>query len=149
MRQDPAFFERLVVDLLVKIGYGGEIEDAGEVTKFSGDGGIDGIIRQDVLGFEKIYIQAKRWSKTVGSPEITQFMGSLMSVGANKGVFITTSSFSQPAKDIIAKNMTARVILIDGKDLTRLMIKFGVGVTVEKVYEIKTIDSDYFDVDDE
>ena len=151
MQKDPAFFERLVVDLLGKIGYGKDIEDAGVVTKISGDGGIDGFVRQDVLGFDKIFIQAKRWdlNNNVGSPEITQFIGALIAAGADKGVFITTSSFSQPAKDIVAKNMKTHVVLIDGKELTRLMIRYGLGVSVVNTLKIKAIDTDYFESDDE
>ena len=151
MEQDPAFFERLVVKLLENMGYGGQLENPGEVTQYTGDGGIDGIVRQDALGFEKIYIQAKRWSAdhTVGAPDIQQFAGALMGRGANKGLFITTSSFSKPAIDYVNRHMTAHIVLIDGQELTKMMIKYGLGVSTEKTYEIKRIDTDYFNSDDE
>lgn len=151
MQQDPSFFEQLVVDLLQKIGYGSKIENPGEVTQYTGDGGIDGIIREDALGFEKIYIQAKRWNSdhAVGGPDIQQFAGALIGKGANKGLFITTSRFSKAAIDFVSKHMTARIVLVDGKELTRLMIKYNLGVSVEKTYEIKRLDTDYFANDDE
>ena len=151
MQQDPAFFERLVVDLLEKMGYGAELENPGEVTQYIGDGGIDGIVRQDALGFDKIYVQAKRWNNdhSVGSPDIQQFAGALMGKGANKGLFITTSRFSKAALDYVDRHMTAHIVLIDGKELTELMIKYGLGVSTEKIYEIKRIDSDYFNSEDE
>ena len=151
MQQTPSFFERLVVDLLQNMGYGGKIEDSAVVTKASGDEGIDGIIREDALGFDKIYIQAKRWNAdhVVGTPDINQFAGALMGKGANKGLFITTSRFSKAAIDFVEKTMTARIVLVDGKELTRLMIKYGLGVSTEEVYEIKRIDSDYFAGEDD
>lgn len=151
MRQDPSFFEQLVVDLLQKIGYGDKVENAGEVTQYTGDGGIDGIIREDALGFERIYIQAKRWNNdhAVGGPDIQQFAGALIGKGANKGLFITTSHFSKAALDYVNRHMTARIVLVDGKELTRLMIKYNLGVSVEKTYEIKRVDSDYFNGEDE
>ena len=151
MQQDPAFFEQLVVDLLQKMGYGSRIDNSGEVTQYTGDGGIDGVIREDALGFDKIYIQAKRWNDNhaVGGPDIQQFAGALIGNGANKGLFITTSHFSKAAIDYVSKHMTARIVLVDGKELTRLMIKYNLGVSVEKTYEIKRLDSDYFIGEDE
>ena len=139
--QTPAFFEQLVIDLLVKMGYGGNREDAATVTKISHDGGIDGIIKEDRLGLDMIYIQAKRWDNTVQKPEIQKFWGALSERGANKGIFITTSDFSAGAKES-ARN--AKIVLIDGSELCRLMIEYGVGVSVKTVYEIKRIDTDYF-----
>lgn len=146
LEQDPKFFEHLVVELLEKMGYGGKLENPGEVTQYTSDGGIDGVIRQDALGFDKIYVQAKRWSPdhTVGAPDIQQFAGALMGRGANKGLFITTSSFSKPAIDYVDRHMTAHIVLVDGHELTRLMVKYGLGVSTEKIYEIKRIDTDYF-----
>ena len=151
MQQDPSFFEQLVVDLLEKMGYGAELENPGEVTQYIGDGGIDGIVRQDALGFDKIYVQAKRWNSdhSVGSPDIQQFAGALMGKGANKGLFITTSKFSKAALDYVDRHMTAHIVLIDGRELTGLMIKYGLGVSTEKTYEIKRIDTDYFSSEDE
>lgn len=147
MAQDSTFFERLVMNLLEKMGYGGELANPGEVTGKTGDGGIDGIIRQDALGFDKIYVQAKRWSDDhpVGGPDIQQFAGALMGKGANKGLFITTSHFSKAAKDFVDKHMTAKIVLIDGKELTRLMIDYNLGVSTTYSYDIKKVDIDYFD----
>jgi len=139
----PAFFERLVVELLLRMGYGGSEEDAGEVKGRSGDGGIDGIIKEDRLGLDVIYIQAKRWDGNVGRPEIQQFVGALAGHKANKGVFITTSSFNQNARDYAAQ-VTHKVVLIDGSMLVTLMIDFGLGVSLKDTYEIKRVDSDYF-----
>lgn len=149
MRGSPTFFEHLVVDLLLKIGYGGAFEDAGIVTRASGDGGIDGIIREDKLGFNSIYIQAKRWQpeQTVGRPEIQKFAGALLGQGASKGLFITTAHFSAEAKkyaDSIS-SPTSKIVLIDGEQLAQLMIAYNVGVAVQRTYEIKRIDSDYFE----
>lgn len=151
MAQSPEFFERLVIELLQKMGYGQEIVNAGEVTGKTGDEGIDGIIRQDVLGFDKIYVQAKRWADdhTVGEPEIQQFAGALLGKGASKGLFITTSHFSKQAVNYVEKHMTARIVLIDGTALTKLMIQYGLGVSVVHTYEIMRVDSDYFNEDDE
>lgn len=139
--QTPGFFEQLVLDLLVKMGYGGNREDAAMVTKISHDGGIDGIIKEDRLGLDMIYIQAKRWENTVQKPEIQKFRGALSERGATKGIFITTSDFSSGAKES-AQN--AKIVLIDGIELCRLMIEFGVGVSIKTVYEIKRLDTDYF-----
>lgn len=139
----PAFFERLVVDLLVKMGYGGTLQDAGQAVGKSGDGGIDGIIKEDRLGLDVIYMQAKRWENTVGSPEIHKFAGALQGKRARKGVFITTSDFTKGAREFAAA-IENKIILIDGDELADLMIDHNVGVSVAATYEIKKIDSDYF-----
>lgn len=139
----PPFFERLVVELLVKMGYGGTMEDAGAAVGRSGDGGIDGIIKEDRLGLDVIYLQAKRWEGNVSRPEIQKFAGALLGNQARKGVFITTSSFTKEARDYV-KTITTTIILIDGDDLADLMIDYNVGVSVAVNYEIKRIDSDYF-----
>ena len=140
----PSFFERLVVDLLVKMGYGGTRSGAGKALGRSGDGGIDGIIKEDRLGLDVIYIQAKRWAEApVGRPEIQKFVGALTGQRARKGVFMTTSTFTKEALDF-ASNNEFKIILIDGPTLADLMIDFGVGVTPQAVYELKRIDSDYF-----
>ena len=141
----PAFFEELVVDLLVKMGYGGSREDAGRAVGRSGDGGIDGIINEDRLGLDAIYIQAKRWGEGhVGSPDIDKFSGALNRKGASKGVFITTSRFTDSAKDAVKENTGLKIVLIDGEQLAQLMIDHDVGVSITKTYEIKRVDSDYF-----
>lgn len=142
-QQSPAFFERLVVELLVGMGYGGSIQDAGQAIGKSGDEGIDGIIKEDKLGFDVIYIQAKRWEKTIGRPEIQQFAGALQGQRARKGVFITTSSFTNEAKSFTT-GIDNKIVLIDGEQLAQLMIDHNVGVAVDTVYELKRIDSDYF-----
>jgi len=141
----PAFFERLVVDLLVRMGYGGTRKDAGEAIGQSGDDGIDGIIKEDRLGLDIVFVQAKRWDPraTVGRPEIQKFAGALQGHRARKGVFITTSSFSKDALDYVSR-IDSKIVLIDGPTLARLMIDFGVGVTHVASYELKRIDSDYF-----
>ncbi len=139
----PAFFEELVIDLLVKMGYGGSREDAGRAVGRSGDGGIDGIINEDRLGLDMIYVQAKRWKGNVGEPPVRDFVGVLDGEGVQKGVFITTSNFSSTAKNF-AERSSKRIILIDGNHLAQLMIDHNVGVSVEKTYEIKRVDSDYF-----
>ena len=145
--QDPKFFEKLVVDLLVAMGYGGDFEDAAKVTQFSNDGGIDGIIKEDALGLDKVYIQAKRWKETnfVGAPDIHKFMGALMSIGASKGVFITTSSFTQAALEVVAANKSLKLVLINGKQLAKYMIKYNVGVISQHTYTIKRVDTGYFE----
>jgi restriction system protein len=140
----PQFFERLVVDLLVAMGYGGTRKDAGEAVGRSGDEGIDGIIKEDRLGLEVVYLQAKRWKNTVQRPEIHRFVGALSGQNARKGVFITTSTFSKGALEF-AEGLSIKVVLIDGEYLTNLMIDHGVGVASEASYEIKRVDSDYFD----
>jgi len=142
--QTPSFFENLVVQLLVKMGYGGDIEDAAMVTQISHDGGIDGIIKQDALGIDKIYIQAKRWSdKTVCSTDIQQFKGALLSAGASKGVYITTAQFSEGAK-LDANKGSVKVILIDGSQLARYMIQYNVGVITQETFEVKRVDVGFF-----
>jgi restriction system protein len=140
----PAFFERLVVELLVTMGYGGSRKDAGQTIGRSGDGGIDGVIKEDRLGLDVIYIQAKRWEGVVGRPEIQKFAGALQGQRAKKGVFITTSSFSKEALDFVSV-IESRIVLVDGKTLTSLMIDFGLGVSKIASYDIKRIDSDYFE----
>lgn len=139
----PAFFERLVVELLVRMGYGGTLRDAGQAVGKSGDGGIDGIIKEDRLGLDVIYIQAKRWDSTVGRPEIQKFAGALQGHRARKGVFITTSSFSSDALEF-ASRIDSKIVLIDGAALAKHMIDHNVGVSVSRSYEVKKIDSDYF-----
>lgn len=140
----PGFFERLVVDLLIKMGYGGSRKEAGKVIGKSGDGGIDGIINEDKLGLDSIYIQAKKWEGVVGRPEIHKFIGALAGQGAKKGIFITTSYFTKEANDYQPKNDT-KIVLIDGKKLADLMIEYGVGVATKFNYEVKKMDSDYFE----
>ena len=144
----PAFFERLVVELLVKMGYGGSIKDAGKAIGRSGDEGIDGTIKEDKLGLDIIYIQAKRWqpSNVVGRPEIQKFVGALAGQGAKKGIFIITSSFTKEAIEYVQR-IDTKIVLIDGKLLADLMIDYDVGVTKSASYEIKKIDNDYFGED--
>ncbi|MDE0435453.1 MAG: restriction endonuclease [Bryobacterales bacterium] len=143
MQVSPAFFELLVVDVLVSMGYGGSRKDAGEAIGQVGDEGIDGIIKEDRLGLDIIYIQAKRWTGTVSRPEVQKFAGALQGKRAKKGVFITTSSFSSEAVRF-ANSIENKVILIDGKQLAELMIDHGVGVRTDATYELKRIDADYF-----
>lgn len=140
----PTFFEQLVVELLVKMGYGGSRKDAGERIGQTGDGGIDGIIKEDRLGLDTIYIQAKRWQGTVGRPEIQKFVGALQGQRAKKGVFITTSTYSNDAT-VYVSNIDTKVVLINGKQLSDLMIDFEIGVSVAASYTVKKIDSDYFE----
>jgi restriction system protein len=139
----PSFFERLVVELLVRMGYGGNLHDAGQAVGQSGDGGIAGIIKEDRLGLDVIYVQAKRWQGTVGRPEIQKFAGVLQGHRARKGVFITTSDFSKEALDY-ADRIDSRIVLIDGLRLVKFMVDSNVGVSTSRAYEIKKIDSDYF-----
>jgi len=139
----PSFFESLVVELLVKMGYGGSIKDAGRSIGRSGDEGIDGIIKEDKLGLDVIYVQAKRWENVVGRPEIQKFVGALAGQGAKKGVFITTSRFTNEAKDYQPRNET-KIVLIDGEHLAELMIDYNLAVSTVNVFEIKRIDNDYF-----
>lgn len=145
-KQTPAFFEKLVVDLMLKMGYGGSREEAGRATQLSADGGIDGVIHEDRLGLDTIYLQAKRWENTVGRPEIQKFAGALQGEGATKGVFITTSSYSKEAKEY-ADRVNSRIVLVDGAQLAQLMIDYGLGVNTRQTYEIKSIDSDYFNAE--
>jgi len=141
----PEFFERLVVDLLLKMGYGGSRSDAGKAIGRTGDGGIDGIINEDRLGLDNIYIQAKRWDDTtVGQPEIQKFVGAMAGRHGSKGVFITTSVFSQNAVKYAAMVQGMKIKLIDGKDLAQYMIDFDIGTSKEESYVLKRIDSDYF-----
>lgn len=142
-KSSPAFFEKLVVDLLLKMGYGGTRKDAGQTVGRSGDGGIDGIINEDRLGLDVIYIQAKRWENSVGRPEIQKFAGTLQGFRAKKGIFITSSTFTKEARDFVSR-IDSRIILIDGQNLAQLMIEHNVGVTPFVSYEVKKIDSDYF-----
>ncbi|WP_409421626.1 restriction endonuclease [Pseudaeromonas sp. ZJS20] len=140
----PRFFEQLVVDLMVAMGYGGSNQEAGQTTRYSSDGGIDGIIKEDRLGLDSIYLQAKRYSdKTVGRPEIQAFAGALEEHKARKGVFITTSGFSREAHEYVGR-IEKRIVLIDGARLAALMIEYGVGVTTRQTLTIKALDSDYF-----
>lgn len=150
MASTPAFFERLVIDLLEAMGYGGKLEHPGIVTKYSGDEGIDGIIQEDALGFENIYVQAKRWkpSYKVGRPDIEKFAGALIGKKANKGLFITTSDFTKEARDYVDKAMTSKIVLINGIQLTNLMVQYNLGVSIERKLAIKKIDLDYFDTDE-
>ncbi len=138
----PAFFEELVIDLLVVMGYGGSREDAEAVGR-SGDGGIDGVINEDRLGLDVIYVQAKRWESNVGEPPLRDFVGALDGKGVQKGIFITTSDFNPAAKNY-AERSSKKVILINGDQLADYMIEHNVGVSIEKTYEIKRVDSDYF-----
>lgn len=141
----PAFFERLVVDLLVRMGYGGSIKDAGEATTLTNDEGIDGIIKEDKLGLDVIYIQAKRWDRTsVGRPDIQSFVGALDGKRASKGIFITTSTFADNAVEYV-KTISKKVILIDGEQLAEYMLDYGLGVSTQRTFELKRIDNDYFD----
>lgn len=139
----PTFFERLVVEVIVKMGYGGTRKDAGKAVGRAGDGGIDGIIKEDKLGLDTIYVQAKRWENTVGRPEIQKFVGALTGQRARKGLFITTSAFSSDAEDYVSR-IDAKVVLIDGETLAQLMIDHNVGVAPVGNYEIKKVDLDYF-----
>ena len=139
----PAFFERLVVELLVKMGYGGSRQDAGRAIGRSGDEGIDGVIHEDRLGLDVIYLQAKRWESVVGRPEIQKFVGALQGQRAKKGVFITTSDFTKEAVEYV-RHIDNKVVLINGTLLANLMIDHNVGVSLAVTYEIKKIDSDYF-----
>lgn len=140
----PPFFERIVVELLVKMGYGGSRADAGKAIGRAGDGGIDGIIKEDKLGLDVIYIQAKRWDETpVGRREVQQFAGALQGQRANKGIFITTSYFTDEAVEYAAK-IGSKIVLIDGELLSKLMIEYDIGVSTISTYPLKRIDSDYF-----
>lgn len=145
LNSTAGFFEKLVVELLVKMGYGGSQRDAARAVGQSGDEGIDGIIDEDRLGLDTIYVQAKRWKSdsSVGRPEIQKFVGALQGKRAKKGIFITTSRFTNDARDY-ARNIDTKVVLIDGSRLTELMIDYGVGVTSRTAYEIKSLDTDYF-----
>jgi restriction system protein len=144
-KSSPSFFERAVVELLVKMGYGGSRSDAGKAIGKSGDGGIDGIIKEDRLGLDVVYIQAKRWDNNpVGRPDVMQFAGALQAQKANKGIFITTSRFTDDARSYVSQ-IGSKIVLIDGEQLTNLMIENDVGVSVVSMYPVKKIDADYFD----
>jgi restriction system protein len=142
----PKFFEKLVVDLLVTMGYGGSRKDAGQAIGQSGDDGVDGVIKEDKLGLDVVYVQAKRWDNTVGRPQVQAFAGSLEGLRARKGVLITTSRFSTEAKDYVTR-IEKKIVLIDGEQLAQFMIDFGVGVSEVASYTVKKIDLDYFDED--
>jgi restriction system protein len=140
----PRFFERLVVDLLVAMGYGGSRQDAGKAVGQARDGGIDGIIKEDKLGLDAVYIQAKRWEQPVGRPVVQGFSGSLDPHRARKGVFITTSRFTDDAREYVDK-IEKKIVLIDGEELAQLMIDHGIGVTDMATYTLKRMDTDYFE----
>ena len=139
----PAFFEQLVVDVLMRMGYGGFRPDSGRTVGGPGDGGIDGIINEDRLGLDTIYVQAKRWEGTVGRPEIQKFAGALQGHRASKGVFIATSAFTKEAEDYVSR-INSRIVLIDGSTLAKLMIEHDVGVSTVRSFAVKRVDSDYF-----
>lgn len=143
----PDFFEHLVIDLLIAMGYGYDSNEAGMVVGRTGDGGIDGIINEDKLGFSQVYVQAKRWDvdHTVGRPDVQAFAGALLGKGASKGLFITTGQFSKAAKEYVVDQKAVRVVLVDGEELTRLMIDYGVGVSTQRNFTIKQLDTDYFE----
>jgi restriction system protein len=142
-QNSPQFFERLVLDVMLALGYGGTLSDAGKLTRQTADEGIDGIIKEDRLGLDVIYLQAKKWEGTVGRPEIQKFVGALHGKRAKKGVFITTGRFSDDAQSYVV-NIDPKVILIDGKMLAELMIDYGLGTNITAKYEIRKVDSDYF-----
>jgi len=139
----PGFFERLVVDVLIKMGYGGSQKEAGQAVGKTSDDGIDGIIKEDKLGLDIIYVQAKRWEGTVSRPEIQKFAGAMQGQRARKGIFITTSNFTKDALNYV-ENIETKIILIDGQRLAELMIAYNVGANTTAIYEVKKIDSDYF-----
>lgn len=143
----PDFFETLVIDLLLAMGYGYDSKESGMVVGKTGDGGIDGIINEDKLGFSQVYVQAKRWNsdQTVSSPDVQAFAGALLGKGASKGLFITTSQFSKAARKYVEDQKTMRIVLVDGAELTRLMIDNGVGVSVQHIFKVMQIDNDYFE----
>lgn len=140
----PSFFERLVVELLVEMGYGGSIKEAGQAIGRTGDEGVDGVIKEDPLGLDQIYIQAKKWEGTIGRPEIQKFAGALQGQRAKKGIFITTGNFSTEAEQYVSK-IENKIVLVDGNQLTEYMIDRNLGVTLEKPYSVKKLDLDYFE----
>jgi restriction system protein len=140
----PYYFENIVMDLLLKMGYGGSDIENGEVTKKSSDEGIDGIIKEDKLGLDKIYIQAKKWEKQIGRPDIQKFVGALQGKRAKKGVFITTSEFSKDAYEYV-NNLDVTVILIDGEKLSQYMVENELGISLKNNYKVYSIDNDYFE----
>ena len=143
-------FEKLVVDLLVKIGYGKPEQNSDAVTKKSGDEGVDGIVKADRLGFDAGYVQAKKWKESsyIGRPEVQKFLGALVGQGATKGLFITTGQFTSGATDFVKKQLNHKIVLIDGKQLAELMIEYGLGVTTVDTLKIQRVDTDYFSADD-
>lgn len=145
MEATPSFFEKLVVELLLRMGYGGSRKDAGQAIGQGGDAGIDGIINEDRLGLDVIYVQAKKWdrNRTVGRPEVQAFAGSLEGQRARKGIFITTSQFSSDAREYVQR-IEKKIVLINGELLADLMIEHGLGVTTVATYDVKKIDSDFF-----
>lgn len=145
VKASPSFFEKLVVNLLVSMGYGGSRRDAGEAVGRSGDSGIDGIIKEDRLGLDAVYVQAKRWTDaTVGPREVREFVGALEGHRARKGVFITTSTFTRDAYEFADRLTEKRIVLIDGRRMAELMIDYGVGVTEVASYSVKKVDGDFF-----
>lgn len=144
-QNSPAFFEGLIVDLLVAMGYGGSHKNAAAQLGRSGDGGVDGVVNEDRLGLDRVYVQAKRYapSNSIGRPDVQAFVGSLVGLGATKGVFVTTSTFSPQARDFV-KHLSQRIILIDGRHLADLMVEHGVGVRVSRAIEFKRLDEDFF-----
>ncbi len=142
----PSHFEQIVVDLLVAMGYGGSVEDTARVLGRTGDGGIDGMIKEDKLGLDVVFVQAKRWGQNVGRPEVQAFAGSLEGARARKGVFITTADFTREAREYV-RQIEKKIILIDGRRLAELMIDHDVGVTTVQTYRVKRVDSDYFEED--
>jgi restriction system protein len=145
MAGTPSFFESLVLDLMLAMGYGGSRADAAKKIAKAGDGGIDGIISEDRLGLDFIYLQAKRWSSSVGSDEVRNFSGSLDAHGAHKGVFITTSTFTASAAKYVQDVKHKKIVLIDGERLAELMMDFNVGVSSAKTFEVKRMDLEYFE----
>lgn len=145
MNMSARFFEKLVLDLLFRMGYGGQQSNSIIQTPYTNDDGIDGLIREDELGLDFIYVQAKRWKNTITQPDIQQFAGALSGQGARKGVFITTSSFSTKAMEYAKRHLASNIVLVDGKRLTELMIAYGVGLTVTYEYKLQKIDKDYYD----
>lgn len=144
-QNSPAFFEKLIVDLLVAMGYGGSHKSAAAQLGRSGDGGVDGVVNEDRLGLDRVYVQAKRYApaNSIGRPDVQAFVGSLVGLGATKGVFVTTSTFSPQAREFV-KHLSQRVILIDGRQLADLMAEHGVGVRVSRAIEFKRLDEDFF-----
>jgi restriction system protein len=148
LQNSPSFFEQVIVELLVAMGYGGSRRNAATQLGRSGDGGVDGVINEDQLGLDRVYVQAKRYSgSTVGRPDVQAFVGSLVGLGATKGVFVTTSTFSQQAKDFV-EHLSQRIILIDGQRLADLMIEHNVGIRISRAIEFKRIDEDFFSEED-
>lgn len=148
IQNSPGFFERLIVELLVAMGYGGSYRDAARQLGRTGDGGVDGVVNEDPLGLDRVYVQAKRYSgNSVGRPDVQAFLGSLVGLGASKGVFVTTSTFSTQARDF-ARHLPQRVILIDGEQLTELMVEHEVGVRTSRAIAFKRLDEDFFAEED-